>query len=255
MPPKKKTAQEIAAVAKKRSGPAPKYDYDAARLEYIQGIEQDDGSYKLLTIKDIAERHDIPYTALRRRSSKERWTDRQNTYQSQIAQEKQKKRAKELAGQSIEFDKNAHNAAKLGISMASARLAEIAEEFRSKQGAIREARERLERGDPVEKWELYSAVNYRELEGLAGALERFQTVGMRALGTDVQRHELTSPDGSMTPQNINITAELSRDDPDRLGAFLQAAAEVGLLDSLMEDDSGVIDAEVVDDNTNEEDSE
>lgn len=246
MPPKKKTAQELATVAKRRSGPAPKYDYDSARLEYVEGIRQDDGSDRLPTLKELAERHDIPYTAIRRAASKERWTERQTTYQSQIANERQKKRIKELAGQALAFDTNAHKAAQLGVSMATARLAEIAEEFKAKQPRIKEARERMERGDPVEKWELYSAINYRELEGLSGALERFQSVGMKALGTDVNRHEVTSPDGSMQPQQINIHAELGRDDPERLGAFIQALHDVGLTPNDIAAEQ-VVDAEIVDD--------
>lgn len=251
MPPRKKTAQELATVPKRRSGPAPKYDYDSARLEYIEGIEQDDGSSRIPSLKELAERHDIPYTAVRRAASKERWTERQTTYQSQIASERQKKRIKELSGQGIEFDTKAHKAAQLGVSMATARLAEIAEDFQARSPKIKEARERMSRGEPVEKWELYSAVNYRELEGLASALERFQTVGMKALGTDVNRHEVTSPDGSMQPQTININAELGRDDPERLGAFIQALHEVGLTPNDIAAEN-VVDAEIVDDEEDDE---
>lgn len=251
MPPKKKTAQELASLPKRRSGPAPKYDYDAARLEYIEGIAQDDGSSRLPSLKELAERHDIPYTAIRRAASKERWTERQTAYQSQIAQERQRKRIKELASQGIEFDTNAHRAAQLGVSMTTARLAEIAEEFKVRAPRIKEARERVQNGEPVEKWELYSAVNYRELEGLASALDRFQSVGMKALGTDVSRHEISNPDGSLQPQTININAELARDDPERLGAFIAALHEVGLTPNDIAQE-GVVDAEVVEDEVDDD---
>jgi hypothetical protein len=88
---------------------------------------------------------------------------------------------------------------------------------------------------------LYSAIWFKEIEGLAGALDRFQNIGMKALGTDIQKHEVTNPDGSMST-TVNVVGELHRDDPERLALILQAMRDTGILPS---DALEIEDAEVV----------
>ena len=93
---------------------------------------------------------------------------------------------------------------------------------------------------------------------LSKAALQFQEVGQKALGTDVQRvdiHHDINADIDVDVQVTSISAELSRDDPERLAAFLQAAKRAGLLDTMLSDqqsqdhpaiESGeVVDAEIV----------
>ena len=236
-----KRARRSTAVA--RTSKAAKYDWPALQRVFVEGEEKDDGSLVTFNLKEISDRFGVPYQRVRERASQERWTDRRNVHQQQTAVERQRKQRKKMVDESVQFDVNALNAAKLGIGMSTARLAEIMAEHQVKQARVKDAQRRMEAGEPVEKWELYSAINYRELEGLAGAIERFQSVGMRAMGTDVQKYEVTSPDGSMAATTINVTAELHRDDADRMALILEAMQDAGLIpEDAIQD---IIDGEVV----------
>lgn len=245
-----KRAGRSTAVA--RTSKNAKYDWPALQRVFVEGEEKDDGSLVTFNLKEISDRFGVPYQRVRERASQERWTDRRNVHQQQTAIERQRKQRKKMVDESVQFDVNALNAAKLGIGMSTARLAEIMSEHQVKQARVKDAQRRMEAGEPVEKWELYSAINYRELEGLAGAIERFQSVGMRAMGTDVQKHEVTSPDGSMASTTINVTAELHREDADRMALILEAMRDANLIpdDSLDE-----ILGEVVDEDGEDADDE
>src|SRR5690606_36258755 len=96
--------------------------------------------------------------------------------------------------------------------------------------------------------------HHKELEGLASALDRFQSIAMKALGTDVQKVELSGADGGPVVQNqINIHAELVRDDVERAAAVIGALADSGqlpmeLIEALAEaEGEDIVDAEIVED--------
>lgn len=237
----KNPGQEVLAAPKNRRTATTKYDWDHLMDVFVEGEQLQDGSILLLNLKELAERYEVPYQRVREKASKQRWTDRRLNYQQKAAMERQREQRKTMVAESLAFDQNALSAAKLGMGLITARLAEIAQEHKVKQARIEDAQRRLERGEPVEKWELYSAIYPRDMETLASALDRFQTIGMRAMGTDVQRHEVTSPDGSMTNTTINVTAELHRDDPDRLALILEAMRDAGF-DVPMDDN--IIEAQV-----------
>lgn len=229
-----------------------KYDYTAARQLYVEGITLDDGTRISPTLKDVSEKLKIPPVQLRQRAATERWTDRRAAYEIQIAQERQKKRIKELAGKAVDFDATAFDAAVNGISLIVRRLSEIQEEATAKEGVIKEAHERLAKGEYVERYELMSAVYHKEMEGLANALDKLQGIGMRALGTDVNKHEIINSSEALV-QQISIHAEMRRDDPQRLVELLEAVKDSGLMDSgflgitATEADSNIVDAEEVED--------
>jgi hypothetical protein len=228
-----------------------KYDYVAARQLYVEGITLEDGTRTSPTLNQVAEKLGIPPVQLRTRAASERWTDRRAAYEIQITQERQKKRIRELAGKAVNFDATAFDTAVKGIGLIVRRFDEIQEEAVAKEGVLKEAKERLAAGEPVERWEMMSAVYHKEMEGLAGALEKLQSVGMKALGTDINKHEIVG--GDVLIEQMSIHAEMRRDDPQRLTELIEAVRDSGLMDRFAlgsvatEADTNIQDAEEVED--------
>ncbi len=223
----------------------PKYDWEMIKRQYVEGVNTgtDEKSLRLPTLKELSDEYGAPYTRVRERSAKERWTERRAEYQIVATRERQKKRVKKMAENAVEFDANAYKVASTGMAMIYTRLAEIAAQVNASRALRADALERQKNGEPVERYELYSAVNYREMEGLASAASRFQEVGMKSLGTDVQRHEISGPDGGpIEATTTSIIQELNRDDPERLAMLVAAMKESGLYTG---DDENVIDGELI----------
>lgn len=239
-------------------GKARKYDWEAVRKTFIEGLPSDpakpDGDRTWVSQKELADRVDVPYQRIRERSSKERWTELRANYQAELARKRQQGRIKRLATEATEFDDSALNVAKIGQKLVATRLAEIARDV-SRKNAIREQALRdLEAGRAIDPIDLRSAIYSKELESLAKSSQLFQEIGMRALGTDVQRHEINGQldHGVTVEHTISVVRELERDDPDRLGAFLAAAHNAGVFQQLAEleaddeepDDDEPTDAEI-----------
>ena len=239
----------------KRRPTAQKYDWETIRRDFIEGMPKagtkDERWYP--TQKELAEMHEVPYIRVRKYATAERWTSKREAAQMVAIQARQRKRAKQIAKNAMDFDEKSHSVAKLGIAMVTTRLAEIGKEVQVKTPFRKDALERLERGESVTPEELYSAVRYKELEGLAGAAERFQTIGMKALGTDVQKIDVNAEFGGTTNVNVvSVSTEMRRDDTDRMAKMLEAMGEAGLLPEELYDKmsqrqitNGIIDAEVV----------
>ena len=71
------------------------------------------------------------------------------------------------------------------------------------------------------------------------AATQWQQLGQKALGTDVQRMEIQQDiqhNIDVDVEVLSISAELGRDDPERLASFLQAAKRAGLLDEVLTED-------------------
>lgn len=204
-----------------------KHPWNDVRAAYVEGIE-DDGSTTLPSYRQLSERFHISESVIANRASKERWTSLRAKFQHEQGIERQKKRAATIANDAAKFDESGHKAATLGMTMVMKRLAEIAQESKDSEDRIKEARKRRNLGQPVEAWEVRSPIYYNELVALSGALEKFQTIGMRALGTDVQRHEVFGQVDSNNTHTINIGQELQRDDPDRMTGFLLGVQDAGI---------------------------
>lgn len=251
LPISKKTGTEI-----KRRPSRNKYDWPTLRKQYIEGIPTQDSKNERWypNLRELAELHEMPYERLRKRSAEERWTHKKEAAELIVIAERSKKRAKEIAKNAMDFDEKSHNVAKIGMAMVTTRLAEIAKETEVKRPFRDDAMDRLRKGEHVEPHELYTVVRYKELEGLANAAERFNQLGMRALGTDVQRIDVTGM-GDVTVNNnvVNVSAEMRRDDSDRMAAMFEAMGESGLLPTELiealggEDDTAdnIIEGEVV----------
>lgn len=228
-----------------------KYDWDKAREFYIHGEELDDGTVINFTLSELSRKTNIPYQVLRVRSIRESWKARREVYLVERTRAMSQKRIAEISKKSKDFDAKAFKTAEKGLDLVNRRLNEIWEEASRKSAALQEAQERLARGEVVARWELLSPIYHRELEGLATAAERFQTIGMRALGTDVKKLDITGGEGMIQQNNtLNIHQEMTRDDPNRMAALVRGLIETGLIERFSPEaiESGiVIDAEEVQD--------
>lgn len=221
-----------------------KYNWEQLAKEYIEGIETPGKEERVFpTMKELAELHGVPAQMVRARASKERWTEKKDAHAMRLAKERLRKRQSLLLNKGVDFDDRAHKAAELGVGLITNRLAEIAQEISRRQKVRDNALAMMDAGLPINKEDLYSAINYREMEGLASALSRFQEVGMKALGTDVTRHEISGPDQTAIEVKTNIRHEISRDDPERIAAIVSSFEDAGLLElgTVQE----IIDAEIV----------
>lgn len=204
-----------------------KHPWMQVREAYVEGIEED-GGVTLPSYKQLSQRFNISESVIANRASKERWTAQRAKFQHEQGIERQKKRAATIASDAAKLDESGHKAATLGMTMVMKRLAEIATESKDAEARIAEARRRRNAGQPVEAWEVRSPIYYNELVALSGALEKFQTIGMKALGTDVQRHEVYGQ--VEQTHSLNVGQELHRDDPDRLAGFLLGVQDAGIAD-------------------------
>lgn len=261
------------AAAKKPRPPANKtavkgykYDWYEIRRTFIEGIEQEGTEDRLfVNLVELSERLDVPLQRIRERAADERWYDQREQYQLRIAKARQTKRVLELAGESVDFDSKSLELAKLGIGMVTARMAEIAREVREAQVRREEALKLQASGFVVDPEDLQTVIDARELDTLSRAATQWQQLGHKAMGTDITRMEIQHDISANIDVDVEVTsisAELGRDDPERLAAFLQAAKRAGLLDTVMdteeqdslplsiesskdEEPSDIVDAEVV----------
>lgn len=256
MPPKKKAATKTKTAdktPKKRSGPPAKYNWEQAQQWFVEGIPLDpdepDGDRDWPNLRVLSEKTGIPYVRVREKSAAERWQDLKSGYQMRAAKDRQQKRMAFLGTQAVEFDNRSLDLAKVGMQLVGVRMGEIVKEVNIRK-AIREvAEQNLKDGLPVDRKELWSAVNSSELERLAKAAQVWQEIGRKALGTDIEHVQI---DASVAVDaTLSVAAELERDDPDRLAAFIAAMDRAGLGEQLQimaredEDDEEVVDAELV----------
>jgi hypothetical protein len=231
------------------TGRPTKYDWKAAASGYVEGIAEHDG-IKFPNLREVSEHFDIPYARVREVSARDRWSEQRNGYQIEQAAAKRKGRIAKLAGDSMDFDDNAFVTAKMGMAAVTQRLAEIHKEAQSKRALREDAMQRLERGEPVEKWELYSAYRPQDLDMLARAAATFQQIGQRALGTDVQKIEVGVEHGGEVQHTHSVRQEMLRDDTERLAAIIEG---LGQTDPRMKAAlEHIIDADIVEGDVEEE---
>ncbi len=219
-----------------------KYDWASIREQFIEGVEvEGQKEREFLNLVQLAERTTVPLQRIRERAAEERWYDQREQYQLKVAKQRQTRRVLELAGQSVEFDSRALETAKLGMHVVTTRMQEIAAEIEELTERRDEYIARMEAGEDIPELDMVSissAIDARELEMLARAAIAWQQLGHKAMGTDVTRMEIQHDIQANIDVDVEVTsisAELSRDDPERLAAFLQAAKRAGLLDTGMTD--------------------
>ena len=197
------------------------YPWLNIRTEYIEGFEDDDGTWQWPSVKELAARFDMPEKPLQNRMSKERWLEYRKAHQNKIALERQKEHEKVLAGKAVKFDEQASATAIFGIELIYERL----EELRSLKGIVEQNREiaiaKVQEGEWVNPSQLKaSAISGAELESLAKAMAMFTEAGHKALGIkDGDTINLTQNNLEVT--QTNIREELQRADGDRIKEFVR----------------------------------
>lgn len=260
MPAKKKSSPKKPEGAMTRTHKT-KHDYVTAQKYYVEGMPTDpdepDGDRDWPNLRVLSERLNIPYSRLRERSSRDRWTTLRNQHQQNVAQERQKERVKHLGKESIEFDNRGLDIAKIGLQLIGVRMGEIAAMVKASKANRDDAMQRLQNGEPVEKQELWSQIRADEMERLAKAAATLQDIGRKSLGTDVTQVQVDG--GVQVTHAISVAQELERDDPDRLAAFMAAADRAGLWEQLElapgedgAEDEDIVDGEIVDDDGEDE---
>ncbi len=215
-----------------------KYDWLEVRTAFIEGIQEEGQEEKtFMNMVEIAERFNIPVQRVRERGADERWYEQRNEYQLRMAKARQTKRILELSGESVDFDSKSLNVAKLGMAMVTARMSEIARDVKDQQRRREDAINQQMQGLPVDPEDLETVIDAKELNTLAQSAVMWQQLGQKALGTDIQRMEIQQDiqqNIDVDVQVTSISAELGRDDPERLAGFLQAAKRAGLLEQIAE---------------------
>jgi hypothetical protein len=226
--------------------------YTREELEtlFIEGVAKENGDITYPNLRQLADYTGSKYETIRAYSSRHRWPEKKQAHQLQLARERQKRQAAMRAKEATDFDQAALDAAKLGIAMLSNRLAEIARDSADWEDRKEDLKARIEAGLQVDKKELYPPVYHKEMLDIASALSTFQQVGMRALGTDVNRVEVSGPDGGPVESTVSVVQEMRRDDVDRLSSLVEAIMESGLMSKeevlqLEGTDDNVVDVEVV----------
>lgn len=220
-----------------------RHPWEKVRDHYVEHPEE-------ITLKELSEAYDIPYQSVRDRSSEEKWKFQRAAYQSEVHAKQTANRMKRMVEQANNFDDQSLRAAQIGQGLVAGRMAQIAELFAAGNHHHKVAAEKLKQGLPVERSELYSFINYKELGELAAALQRFQEVGRKALGTDIQRFDVQGEVQHNIEAHISIVQEMARDDVDRQAQLLEAMHRAGLI-SLEIEEADVEDAEVVGDGDGE----
>lgn len=225
-----------------------KYDWDAIRTQYIEGVIIVDKNGKKTedrewtTLKALSEKLNVPYDRLRERSSVESWKENREAYQMRLARTRQSQRIQKLGKESVDFDDKTLNVAKTGMTLIQIRLGEIANDVSAQQERRRIALEQQAQGFDIDPKDLRSSIWAREMDELARAASSFQQIGAKALGTDVIKHEL-QVEASMDIDIAitSISSELGRDDPERLAAFIYAVNKSKLGQTEIVKESGQID--------------
>ena len=232
---------EVARTTPKKVRRKPhRYNWDAIRTAYVEGVvdEKNPDERQWGTLADVAAMFDAGANRVREKSADEHWPEQRVMYQKQLTERRQRKRASELGKAAVDLDSKALNVSKLGIAMVTTRLAEIAQEVQARAATKAETQARIEAGLPVEAYLLKPAVDARELDTLGRAAEQFHRLGLRALGEDIIKHEITGKDGGPIETEVKTISErMYESDAERLAAILNAVRDVGtiVIDEAIED--------------------
>lgn len=198
-----------------------KYDWNTARDIFMT-------SQPAINLKQLSLRTGIPYSYIRIRSSKERWMALRAQEQTNALKEKRKDFLRKMANEAISFDETSIDMAKLGQGIITARLVEISKLIAASGNNSDILVAKLQGGQPLNRNDLFSYVNYKELVSLAQAAQMFQQIGRTALGSEVTDGTLLNEDNTDLETVVSIGGELTKDDPARLASFVEALERAGI---------------------------
>jgi hypothetical protein len=206
-----------------------KLDLEAVRTEYVEGTATDDG-IKYLTLRELATKHKVGHSQLRRVAANERWSEEKAAVQRMVEVQRREERVAALSALSVEFDSQTLNGAQAGVRAVWRRLTDMLVESTP-----------VEQRSPDLRAVPYRALSAKEASALASALLKFQTIGKRALGESesTSRVEMTGAGGGPI-ERVDVHAVLTAYDPERMGKFVSKLVESGMLDGY-DPDEEVID--------------
>lgn len=200
---------------------ATKHPWERIREHYLTTDDK-------LNMIDLAKLYNVNVSVIRNRAAKERWTYLRAQYQTEKEVAIREARTRALINDAVSFDDNSLKAAKLGQTLIMARLTQIAQLMQAHGVAFEIIMEKMRKGVALQPHEMRGPVNYRELQGLADALGRFQDVGRKALGTDTEKLDLNILNTNVTRVEVAIGDELQKPDLDRTAAVVETMRRAGL---------------------------
>jgi hypothetical protein len=249
---------------KKSNLPALKESYDERslynwmdiRTEFIEGVKDNDGTEVWPTTKELAERHGVPEKALQNRIARERWKEYRSAHQNQVALERQRERAKVLAGKAVKFDEATVNVAEFGLDLIVRRFAEL----ESLDPVIKANRDLILAAAEIDSKPFRvsdikaSAFSGSELESLSKAAALFVEIGRKGLGIK-DGEPATTVQNIQVNQTTNISQELLRRDGDRMKEIFRVLGNKNLSIPSGDEPKEIVEAEVIEEEeTNESDS-
>ena len=193
-----------------------KYDWPTIKKRYVEGVyDTNNRVHTWPSLAEVAAHFGLGQNRIREKSADEGWVEQRRQWQAQVEATRQQARAAALAKNGVALDDKAIDTAKLGLQLCYARLGEIAEQ------AQRRRAETAGTGGQT-------GIDAQEQQRLAAAVDLWHKIGMRAIGDpeSLTRIELTGAGG----RPIEISQELTRDDPNRLTGVLAVLAQAGLGD-------------------------
>lgn len=227
-----------------------KHDWETAMLEYVEGLTDENGTIYFPTQQEIADRLGTSLEMVKARASRYRWADHRNAYKTKIEQERQKKMAQQLANKAVVFNNDVYQATNDGVALIQNRLTYLIDVVGSDMdmSSIEALRDKVNRGEQLNKSDFHGLVYHKEMESLANALSKLHDTGLKALGV---KDESAQQQINVVTQvnNTTPTEELSRPDPEHIAAMLKVLQRnnTGIPSlGIQNPKAGVIDADIED---------
>lgn len=165
-----------------------KYNWYAIRKEYVEGNRIKGDEVDWPTLVQLAQKYTIKLKTIERRCRVEGWVRQREEFQAEVERVAREKAAKKRARDIEKFDEDCHKISNSGIWR-------ISKEMKEDQEAARD-------GKPLKP--------LSDLESMARATERFQTIGHRALGVPDKATALSGPDNKPIAVEIESWTDIMR---------------------------------------------
>lgn len=174
------------------------YDWDKAEQLYIEGVVGQDGKRRWPPAGEIADAIGVRSShQISNRASQYGWPAKRKAFKAQIADFQRQAVLAALVEKRIEVDSSAIGLARTGL-------------------------------DTIDEWIRGGQIETAaQLDKMAEAALKFHELGVRACGdAPINRLEVSGPEGK--PVEVDVRAQMVKDDPARLAAFLEAAERAGI---------------------------
>jgi len=161
-------------------------DWEDIASQYIEGTTGPEGTLVWLSMEEIAERNSVAASNLRRRASREGWTDQRALYRQRSVAERQNERIAEMARLGADLDLSALRVARSGLIITARRLGELGQ---MAQARAEEIEARRADGMSTSTAGLPPAPSSEEVNTLGRAATTWYELGTKAIG-DVPRSEV-----------------------------------------------------------------